>query len=73
MAAAIQVGGLSWLEPSVYQAPAGTSPVPSLQVAGADTGMGAGAFGGPVYSTEPDNCCISKDRGLFDRALLCCK
>lgn len=39
MATAVQVDGLSWLEPSLYQVPAGTPPIPSLQVAGADTGL----------------------------------
>lgn len=29
-----------------------------------------GAFGGSVYSTGPNNCCISEGRGLFDGATL---
>lgn len=39
MATAVQIDGLSWLELSLYQVPAGMFPIPSLQLAGADTGI----------------------------------
>lgn len=68
MVTAIQVDGLSCLES--YQAPAGTSHIPSLQIAGADSGTGMGAFGGSVDSTGLNNCCLSEGRGLFDGATL---
>lgn len=61
MATAVQVGRLPQLGPSVYQSPAGISLIPSLQVTEANTGIGAGEFGGSQYSTGPNSFCTSRN------------
>lgn len=53
----------------LYQAPARTSHIPSLQIAGADSGIGMGAFGGSVYSTGLIIAASLKTR-LLDRVFL---
>lgn len=52
----------------LYQAPARTSHIP-LQIAGADSGIGMGAFGGSVYSTGLIIAASLKTR-LLDRVFL---
>lgn len=54
---------------SVEQAAAGASSTPSLQVTVITTRIGVGA----TYPTGPNSTHISRDRGLADRVLLCCK
>lgn len=56
MAVAVQVGILPQLGPSVYQDQARISPISSLQVAGPNTGIEGGAFGGSISSTGPNGC-----------------
>lgn len=40
-------------------------PIPSLQVAGTNRGRGAGALGGSVYSSGPNNCVCLKTEGCL--------
>lgn len=59
------------LEPSAHQALVGTC---RFFFAGCrnNKGIRAGAFGGSIYLTGSNNYCIPKDRGLYERVLLCC-
>ena len=61
---AVQVGGLSPLDGSVYQASVRIFLFPSLQSAGSAVAIGVGAFGGSRYPTGPSSTCISRDSGM---------
>ena len=58
-------------QPSVFQISSGISSTPSLQTAGAATGIGMEAFRASSYSTGLSSTCISRDSGLADRVLFC--
>lgn len=66
---AVHVARLPLLDPSVQQASAGISPIPSLQATKATTKIGVETFGGSIYSTGPSCPFISRVSGLEDRRL----